>query len=46
MLSTINENKLRSVLHLAPENNVIVACRNLEAGEILELEGAQKDFAP
>ena len=31
--------KLRSVLHLAPEDNVVVACRDLKSGEFFEIMG-------
>ena len=31
--------KLRSVLHLAPEDNVVVACRDLKPGEFFEIVG-------
>ena len=39
MLFTIDEKKLRSVLHLALEDNVVVACRDLKPGEFFEIVG-------
>ena len=41
---TCNDNKLRSVLILAPWDNVIVACQYLEAVEIIEFEEYTKIF--
>ena len=39
MLFTSDDKKSRSVLHLAPENNVVVACHDLKPGEFFEIEG-------
>ncbi len=39
MLFTSDDKKLRSVLHLAPEDNVVVACLDLKPGEFFEIVG-------